>query len=238
MSAGIGEQCFGSHLYLYRMEYKFEKPVHGFIWTLKYQCTIEWRNGSFIADEPASKGGQDAGPDPFTLLLSSLASCTLITLRMYIDKKGWDIPHIRVNVNYFQTKAEEKTITYIDRDISFPEPIAPEQKDRLLEIAQNCPVSKLLEGDIKIRNYVYHEEDVDKKLNYRNEEITVVWKPELCRHSGRCVTQLPGVFNLKTKPWVTMSGAETNAIIAQVDKCPTGALSWHYNNEGNTIQTG
>jgi putative redox protein len=45
--------------------------------------------------------------------------------------------------------------------------------------------------------------------------------------------QLPKVFNLKTKPWVTMTGADTQTIIDQVNKCPTGALSWHYNNQEN-----
>lgn len=213
------------------MEYKFQKPVHGSIGTEKYRCVVEWRNGQFIADEPEKNGGKDTGPDPYTLLLSSLATCTLITLRMYIERKGWNIPHIVVNVNYFQTRQDEKITTIIDRDIYFPEPVAPEQKNRLLEIAENCPVSKLLEGDVKVRNYIYHEEDIEKKINYSNDEITVVWKPGICKHSGRCVTQLPQVFNLKNKPWVTITGADTNTIIAQVNKCPTGALSWHYKSE-------
>jgi len=213
------------------MEYKFQKPVHGVIGTEKYQCVVEWRNGQFIADEPEKQGGKDTGPDPYTLLLSSLATCTLITLRMYIDRKGWNIPAIAVNVNYFQTKQGDKTTTFIDRDISFPEPVEAEQKNRLLEIAQHCPVSKILEGEIKVRNFVYHEEDVEKKMNYKNDDITVTWKPDICKHAGRCVTQLPKVFNLKTHPWITMTGADTNTIIEQVNKCPTGALSWHYNNQ-------
>ena len=73
------------------MKYQLEKPVQGSIAKKKYQCTIEWRNGKFIADEPPSIGGEDSGPDPYTLLLSSLASCKLITLRMYIDRKGWEL---------------------------------------------------------------------------------------------------------------------------------------------------
>src|ERR1044072_1148470 len=102
------------------MEYKLQKPVHGTIGTTKYQCVIEWRNGQFIADEPEVQGGKDTGPDPFTLLLSSLASCTLITLRMYIHRKNWDIQNIVVNANLFQTRLRENTNTFIDRDISFP----------------------------------------------------------------------------------------------------------------------
>jgi putative redox protein len=213
------------------MHYGLEKPVSGTIGTEKYQCTIEWRNGKFISDEPEHTGGKDTGPDPTTLLLSSLISCTLITLRMYIDRKGWDVPVISINANLFHTVQDEKTTTVIDRDISFPGPLPldKEKKDRLLEIAQHCPISKMLEGGIKVRTYVYHEEAVEKQHEYANGEITVAWKPEVCKHAGRCVTQLPQVFDLKNKPWIDPKGADTAAIIDQVDKCPTGALSYFHN---------
>jgi len=213
------------------MHYKLEKPVSGVIGTEKYQCTIEWRNGQFIADEPEKTGGRDTGPDPHTLLLSSLISCTLVTLRMYIDRKGWDIPEIKISANLFQKIEGDKTTSIIDRDISFPCPPDPEKKNRLLEIAQHCPISKVLEGEIKVRSFVYHEEEVEKELKYTNDDITVVWKPEICKHSGRCVTQLPGVFDLKSRPWINMQGADTAAIIDQVNKCPTGALSCFPNSE-------
>src|SRR5882757_7789081 len=120
------------------MEYKFDKPVHGIIGNEKYQCTIEWRNGKFIADEPVTSGGKDSGPDPNSLLLSSLASCTLITMRIFIDRRGWDIPQIAVNVNYYQEIKDEKTTTIIDRDIVFLSPVDEEQKLRLQEVAKHC----------------------------------------------------------------------------------------------------
>ena len=218
------------------MHYKLEKPVTGTISTEKYQCAIEWRNGKFIADEPEKTGGKDLGPDPHTLMLSSLISCTLVTLRMYIDRKGWDIPEIRIGANLFQTVEGDKTTTIMDRDISFPgpTPVDTEKKDRLLEIAQHCPISKILEGDIKVRSFIYREEEVANQHTYANDDITVVWKPEVCKHAGRCVTQLPQVFDLKSKPWINMKGADTAAIIAQVHKCPTGALSFHPNDNGQT----
>jgi putative redox protein len=151
---------------------------------------------------------------------------------MYIDRKGWNIPNIIVNANLFHTRVGDELNHFLDRDILFPGvDIDMEQKNRLQEIAQHCPISKILEGNTKVRTFVYHEEDIDRKIKYSNDEITVVWKPEFCKHSGRCVTQLPKVFDLKTKPWVTMTGADTQTIIDQVNKCPTGALSFFYNDK-------
>lgn len=208
------------------MQYKLEKPVRASIGTEKYQCTVEWRNGTFVADEPEKSGGKDLGPDPYTQLLSSLATCTLVTLRMYIDRKGWDVPKITVNANMFQTKKEDGTnTTTFDRDLQFYGELTPEQKDRLLEIAAACPVSKILEGPVKVRTYVFREEETEKKHEYTNGDITVVWKPDFCKHSARCVMGLPGVFNLKQRPWVNMSGADSWTITDQVHKCPTGALT-------------
>lgn len=137
------------------MQHKLALPVRGMIGTAKYQCTIKWRNGKFIADEPPTSGGEDQGPDPYTLLLSSLVTCTLVTLRMYIDRKGWAIPEIRVNANLSLEKKEELLHTIIDRDISFPDSITDaEQKKKLLQIAKSCPVSRLLEGQIRVRSFM------------------------------------------------------------------------------------
>jgi putative redox protein len=207
------------------MNYKFEKPVAGEIGPEKYRCTITWRNGTLIADEPESSGGKDQGPDPYTLLLSSAVSCILVTLRMYIDRKGWDIPAISVQSNLFQTDKDDKTLTIIDEDIKFLSPVTDEQREKLISIAKACPISKILQGDITIRTFVLNEAETEKQIKYPNDEISVVWKPEFCRHSGRCVTQLPSVFNLQAHPWINMKGASTEDIIAQVNKCPTGALS-------------
>lgn len=62
--------------------------------------------------------------------------------------------------------------------------------------------------------------------NYSNDEITVHWKPDVCIHSGNCARNLGRVFNPRTKPWVSMEGGTTNEIIAAVELCPSGALSW------------
>lgn len=212
------------------MEYKMEKPVQGTIGTTRYQCNIAWRNGTIISDEPVSAGGQDNGPDPYTLLLSSLASCTLITLRMYIDRKGWDIPFITVNTNLFQEMKEGKTTTIIDRDILFTGAVPEEQKLRLQEIAKHCPISKILENDIKVRTYVFRDGDT-RQIKYANQEISVIWKPDLCQHATRCWKQLPQVFNPKIKKWIDPDGAAANEIEQQVKACPSGALAFYYNKD-------
>jgi putative redox protein len=126
-----------------------ENDLIGSIGTEKYCCTIIWRNGTLIMDEPTNIGGQDAGPDPYTTLLAALAGCTLSTLRMYIDRKGWNISKIVVELN--MTQAIENSITTrIKRNITFQDDIPLEQKERLLVIASKCPVSKILENKIII----------------------------------------------------------------------------------------
>jgi uncharacterized Fe-S cluster protein YjdI len=61
---------------------------------------------------------------------------------------------------------------------------------------------------------------------YSNGEITVVWKPALCAHSTKCFQGLPAVFDPRERPWVRITAASTDAIVRQVDACPSGALSW------------
>ena len=61
---------------------------------------------------------------------------------------------------------------------------------------------------------------------YSNGEVTVIWKPDLCVHSGRCARGLPLVFDPRRRPWIELHHADTATIVAQVERCPTGALSW------------
>lgn len=126
-----------------------EKNIEGQIGTQKYLCTINWRNGQLIMDEPESIEGKDLGPDPYSILLASLAGCTLSTLRMYIDRKGWDIPEIKISLNLSQ-KNNPDLETIITRDITFSNIVDEETKKRLLIIAEKCPVSKILKNKITI----------------------------------------------------------------------------------------
>ncbi|POS01450.1 putative redox protein [Flavobacterium croceum DSM 17960] len=135
------------------MENLLDKNITAFIGSQKYLCTVTWRNGILIMDEPNSIGGKDLGPDPYSTLLASLAGCTLSTLRMYIDRKGWQIPEINISLNFTQNNSEEIE-TVITREISFPQQVTEEQQERLKVIAEKCPVSKILKNKITINTKI------------------------------------------------------------------------------------
>ena len=69
-----------------------------------------------------------------------------------------------------------------------------------------------------------------KKLEYSNDDLTVVWQPALCKHTAVCVKTLPKVYNPKAKPWITIENASTEELKAQINQCPSGALSFYKNN--------
>ena len=124
------------------------------IGTEKYYTEVTAGKNKIITDEPLDKGGQDKGFNPFELLASSLATCTAATLRMYIDRKGWSVPEIDVEVemeNYPQTKN-----TIFTRKISYGSAILEaEQLARLHHIADACPVHKMLHGNMEINTLFF-----------------------------------------------------------------------------------
>lgn len=132
------------------MKYLLETPITGTIGREKYKTVIHWRNGILITDEPEKLGGKDTGPDPYTLLLSSLAACTLTTLRMYIEHKNLTVPEIQVEANMFHRLQNQEMVMLIERKIEFQNIEDLELKQRLLQVAENCPIAKILKGTIKI----------------------------------------------------------------------------------------
>ncbi len=114
--------------------------------TDKYKTNLYLENFHYLADEPASLGGSNEGATPGSYLLASLGACTAITLRMYANRKRWDLAKTTIALD--SHKADQTTI--IDLQINFSGDLSREQKNRLLEIAHKCPVHKTLIGEVKI----------------------------------------------------------------------------------------
>lgn len=123
--------------------------VKAVIGTKKYCTQITAGNNSIITDEPIEIGGGNKGFNPYELLAASLASCTASTLRMYIDRKQWQIEQIFVTVSLGNNiQLPQATFT---RNIGFGNSIiTTEQKEKLMKIATSCPVHKLLHNPIEI----------------------------------------------------------------------------------------
>jgi putative redox protein len=111
-----------------------------------FKHTVQVRDHQVTVDEPLDSGGDDAGPDPQEALAVSLASCTAITMEMYAGRKGWDIGHVEVDVEY--TPAERGCPTKFDLVLRLPADLPEDQVERLKVIAAKCPVHRVLDGEV------------------------------------------------------------------------------------------
>jgi len=107
-------------------------------------CVIRARRHTLTADEAVSHGGTDTGPAPYELLVSALAACTAITLRMVAARKGWELGAIHVDVELEKDPATGAD--RVSRAISFSATLSDEQKAALAEIAEKTPVTKTIKA--------------------------------------------------------------------------------------------
>jgi len=114
-----------------------------------YKVVLTSESGNtLIADEPENLGGQDLGFSPKELLASALAACTSATLKMYAGRKNWDLQQVKISIELDYVASEHRT--NIRRDLEFVGELDTTQKDRLLQIANRCPLHKILENTINI----------------------------------------------------------------------------------------
>lgn len=112
-----------------------------------YKVVNSTTDHTWLADEPLEMNGQNEGPTPMELLLSSVASCVLITLRMYAQRRNWDAGEI--NIDLSMDKENEQVI--INKEITFTGILEPDQKERLLEVSARSPVIKILSNTVKFK---------------------------------------------------------------------------------------
>ena len=126
---------------------------------VRYSQIISAGRHVFRGDEPVDAGGSDTGPNPYELLLAALGSCASITVRMYADRKQWPLKGVHVELSYGAAHADDsaacdtetRMITEIEMALSFVGDLSEQQRQRLLEIANKCPVHRTLTSRIQIR---------------------------------------------------------------------------------------
>ena len=125
----------------------------------KFQQEVTVGKHRFLADEPADVGGLDSGPGPYDLLLAGLGACTAITLRLYAERKALPLERVTVELTHSRIYAadcescetKEGMLDRIDRSIALSGKLDAEQRKRLMEIADKCPVHRTLTSEIDIR---------------------------------------------------------------------------------------
>jgi putative redox protein len=123
-----------------------------------YTQQITAGHHQLVADEPRPIG-DDAGPTPYDLLLAGLGACTSMTVRMYADRKGWPLERVHVTLRRSRIHANDCAdcetrvgwIDHIDRDIELSGDLDDSQRQRLLQIAERCPVHQTLTSEVRIR---------------------------------------------------------------------------------------
>ncbi len=136
-----------------------------------FQTDIVANGFSLRADEPASMGGTETGPTPYDLVCAGLGACTSMTLRMYADRKQWPLEFIDVQVTHAKVRASERDpsadasarIDQFKRVISLSGDLSDEQRERLVEIADRCPVHRTLESQSWISTALV--DSVDKQIS-------------------------------------------------------------------------
>jgi uncharacterized OsmC-like protein len=121
---------------------------------------IEANGHRLLADEPLDLGGTDTGPNPYDLLLASLGACSSMTLRLFADRRGWELRGIEIRLRHEKIHLQDckdcenpnSKIDVIHREIKLIGNLTEEVRQRLLEIADRCPVARTLQSEVRIES--------------------------------------------------------------------------------------
>jgi len=131
---------------------KVSGPATGF------RTEVEVGGHRLVVDEPIAVGGADHGPTPYEMLLAGLGACTAMTLRLYADKKKWPLERARISLIHRKVHAQDcvdcatkpAKMDVVDRVITLDGDLTGEQRAKLLEIAERCPVHQTMQSKIQV----------------------------------------------------------------------------------------
>lgn len=123
-----------------------------------YRVEVTAGSHTLVADEPVSVGGTDEGPTPYDLVLAALGACTAMTLRMYADRKQWPLESVVVRLHHSRSHAKDEEqcenrpvrLDHVERTLELTGALSDEQRARLAEIAERCPVHRTLDAGVRI----------------------------------------------------------------------------------------
>lgn len=116
----------------------------------RYQQAVTVGQHQLLADEPVDVGGADAGPAPFDFVMAGLGACTSMTLRMYAERREFPLTQVSVSLSYDRVTVDGVARDHIQRTITLEGELSDEQRQRLLEIANKCPVHRALSQSLLI----------------------------------------------------------------------------------------
>ncbi|WP_422107191.1 alpha/beta fold hydrolase [Winogradskyella sp.] len=130
-----------------------------------FTTSIQTKNHTLIADEPIDIGGSDFGPSPYEYLNAALAACTVMTLKMYAERKQWDLQEVFVYISHSRKHSDDlqvdvdkpKYLDHISKKLKFVGNLDASQKERLKEIASRCPVHRTLESEVIFETQIIQE---------------------------------------------------------------------------------
>ena len=130
--------------------------------TVGFRTEVEVGGHHLVVDEPVPVGGTDAGPSPYEMLLAALGACTAMTLRLYADKRKWPLERVRISLQHHKVHAQDcaecdrkpTKMDVVERVLFLEGALSDEQRAKLLEIAERCPVHQTLQSKIRVNTTV------------------------------------------------------------------------------------